>query len=74
MVNAPIRSATSYESVGKHNSWTNVLEQHGAFFTNLDQFQTKGVHIARSTHTVQILLNAGQLRSKGVEFELEARR
>jgi iron complex outermembrane receptor protein len=66
--------ATSYELGLKsvllnHRIRTNLA----VFLTNLEQFQAQGaIRVAGFQLPQQFLLNAGNLRSKGVELELEA--
>jgi iron complex outermembrane receptor protein len=66
--------ATSYELGWKSELLDQRLRTNLAvFLTNLDQFQVSGYVLPPgSTVAQQFLINAGQLRSEGVEFELEA--
>ena len=66
--------ATSYELGWKAELLDQRLRTNLAvFLTNLDQFQVQGFIVPPgATIAQQFLINAQQLRSKGVEFELES--
>jgi iron complex outermembrane receptor protein len=63
--------ATSYEIGWKANFLDNRVRSNLALFlTNLNQFQVQGAFIQNSVG-IQLLTNAGQLRSQGVELEVD---